>query len=196
MMRFSSEMIVMIDEKGMVLKANDPFSTFSGIPHEALVGQNITSIPDELIQDLPVSSYLGESEEQQVRTLFRNIWRNGSDCYFRIKVVPTIFDSGSRGFTIIIEDISDQKRAENALAERQQLYQDVIKNIQDVFYRTDPDGNLIMASSNWAHLLGYDSVDECLGCNIARDFYMDPEKRRLLLDAIDRDGLVKDFEVV
>ncbi len=86
--------------------------------------------------------------------------------------------------------------AENALKESENLYRTVIENIQDVFYRSDSEGNLIMASPSWASLLGYSSVEECLGHNIARDFYLEPEKRNEFLHAITTKGSVSDYEVV
>ncbi|MDP2816659.1 MAG: PAS domain S-box protein, partial [Rectinemataceae bacterium] len=90
----------------------------------------------------------------------------------------------------------DRKIAEDALKKSEQQYRSVIDNIQDVFYRTDRDGNLIMASPSWAHVLGYDSLDECLGRNIAEAFYMEPAKRKEFLEAVYQDGEVRDYEVV
>ncbi len=86
--------------------------------------------------------------------------------------------------------------AENALKDSENLYRTVIENIQDVFYRADTEGNLIMASPSWASLLGYSSVDECVGMNIARDFYFEPEKRRVFLAEIASKGSVSNFETV
>ncbi len=90
----------------------------------------------------------------------------------------------------------DRKIAEEALKKSEQQYRSVIDNIQDIFYRTDRDGNLIMASPSWAHVLGYDSLDECLGRNIADTFYLEPAKRKEVLDAIYRYGEVRDYEAV
>lgn len=90
----------------------------------------------------------------------------------------------------------DRKIAEDALIKSEQLYRSVIDNIRDVFYRTDRDGNLIMASPSYASVLGYDSLDECLGRNIADAFYLDPSKRNEVLEVVYRDGEVHDHEVV
>ncbi|MGB9176898.1 MAG: PAS domain S-box protein, partial [Methanoregula sp.] len=86
--------------------------------------------------------------------------------------------------------------AENALMESESIYRTVIENIQDVFYRSDTNGNLIMASPSWASMLGFSSLDECLGRNIARDFYMEPEKRTEFLAAVTSKGSVSNYEVV
>ncbi|MCK9593368.1 MAG: PAS domain S-box protein [Methanoregula sp.] len=88
-----------------------------------------------------------------------------------------------------------QRTAEN-LKESEKLYRSVIENIQDVFYRSDKEGNLIMASPSWASMLGYDSLDDCIGYNIAEKFYFKPEDRKEFLDAVYQNGSVSDYEVV
>ncbi|TFG90205.1 MAG: PAS domain S-box protein, partial [Candidatus Atribacteria bacterium] len=87
-------------------------------------------------------------------------------------------------------------RTEKTLKKNEKLYRSVIENIQDVFYRSDKEGNLIMASPSWAHLLGYNSLDDCIGFNIAEKFYFEPQKRKEFLDAVLRDGSVHDYDVI
>ena len=85
---------------------------------------------------------------------------------------------------------------EDALMKSEKLYRSVIENIQDVFYRSDKDGNLVMASGGWARMLGYDSLEECIGLNIAEKFYFEPYRRKEVLDAIFKNGSISDYEVV
>ena len=107
--------------------------------------------------------------------------------------------SGASGDSRIITigvDITPQRNAEQALEERAWDYRSVIENIQDVFYRTDPKGILVMASPSFASLLGYSSLNDCIGHHLADTFYMDPATRKPLLDAIAADGSVKNYEVI
>ena len=85
---------------------------------------------------------------------------------------------------------------EKSLKKSEKLYRSVLENIQDVFYRSDKEGNLIMASGGWAKMLGYDSLEECIGLNIAEKFYFEPYRRKEILDAIYKNGSVSDYEVV
>jgi PAS domain S-box-containing protein len=88
------------------------------------------------------------------------------------------------------------KHARQDLRNSEKIYRSVIENIQDVFYRSDTAGNLIMASPSWAKMLGYTSLDDCIGYNIAEKFWFEPALRKKFLDAINRDGSVSDYEVV
>ncbi len=93
--------------------------------------------------------------------------------------------------------IALQRRlAEDALKESEELYRNVIENIQDVYYRSDLEGKLTMASPSWASALGYGTMDECLGKDIAEAFYYDPAQRRVFLDGLMEHGEILDFEVV
>ena len=81
------------------------------------------------------------------------------------------------------------------LAESEREYRSVLESMGDVFYRSDRDGRLIMASPSFAQVLGYDSVDDAIGMDLAQDFYVDPSQRAALLERIERDGSASDFEV-
>ena len=192
---FSSDMIIIINTEGQVLQANDSFLKFCDKSGEEIIGKHIKDLQDPLFYDVPLDNFLEESHEKKTEYFEISIDHNGRRQYFRGKMVPIIFDEGNEGILIIFEDISDNKNAEMALAEREQQYRAVIENIQDVFYRSDKDGNLIMASPSWASMLGYDSLDECLGKNIADVFYWEPEKRKPFLDAVYAKGRVDDYEV-
>ncbi len=89
-----------------------------------------------------------------------------------------------------------RRNSEETLKESEKLYRSMIENIQDVFYRSDTRGNLIMANPSWASLLGYNSLDDCIGYNIAEKFYFEPQRRKEFLDTVYRDGSVSDYEVI
>jgi len=94
-----------------------------------------------------------------------------------------------------LEDITDGKRTEEALRQSETKYRTMLENIQDVFYRSDSGGNLIMISPSGASLLGYDSPEELVGRNIAGEFYANPDDRTAFLDAMKVSGVVQNYEV-
>ena len=93
------------------------------------------------------------------------------------------------------QDITDRKRAEEALKASEKLYRSVIENINDVFYRSDLNGNLVMTSPSVKKLLGYDSVEEIIGLNIAEAFYANPADRDILLSTMRDQEIVADYEL-
>jgi PAS domain S-box-containing protein len=193
---FSSNMILMVDNQRKILQVNNTFLEKTGMTRDVLIGLPVEESGIPFLTGLPLESALDESAEKKNVTLEKMVGSGGQDVFYFIKIIPTVFDSGDAGVTIIVEDISDRKRVEMALEKSERLYRSVLENIQDVFYRSDRNGNLIMASPSWASLLGYGSLDECTGKNIAEDFYIHPQERRKLLDTLGTVGSVTNYEVV
>src|SRR5450756_1043413 len=82
------------------------------------------------------------------------------------------------------------------LGESEKKYRTVLESMQDVFYRTDLDGDLVLASPSFARQYGYESVEDARGINVARDLYVDPSDRDALLARLGVEGEVVDYEVL
>jgi two-component system cell cycle sensor histidine kinase/response regulator CckA len=95
---------------------------------------------------------------------------------------------------IIIEE-DNRREAEEDLRASEKKYRSVIENIQDVFYRSDTNGLVLMGSPSGARMFGYDSIDEMIGLPLD-SFWPDPAERRDLLAQVKATGAAKDFEAV
>ena len=95
----------------------------------------------------------------------------------------------------ILREEEKRKKIEAALRDSEQKYRMIVTSIQDVFYRTDREGTLIMMSQSGADLFGFDSVDEMIGKNVAESFYFFPDERDKLVNEIREKGSVKNYEI-
>jgi|GEM_PF-1310012 len=94
------------------------------------------------------------------------------------------------------EELAERRRTQDLLRESERTYRSILENIQDVFYRTDPDGNLVMISPSGIKLFGYTSADELLGKNIRDTLYADPGEREKIIAAIREKGSVQDYDIM
>jgi PAS domain S-box-containing protein len=95
----------------------------------------------------------------------------------------------------VVIDISEQKKAEDALRASELKYRRIIDQMQEVFYRADMDGNMVMCSPSGARLFGMDTAERLIGVNIALDLYVNPGDRAPLLGELKRSGRVDGYEV-
>jgi two-component system sensor histidine kinase/response regulator len=96
-------------------------------------------------------------------------------------------------FRQAFNEITEHKQAEETLKKSEQQYRSVIEHIQDVFYRSDKNGRLTMASPSGARVFGYSSVDEMLGLPLD-EFWLVPRERKAALAKIREMGMINDYE--
>jgi PAS domain S-box-containing protein len=94
------------------------------------------------------------------------------------------------------EEYAERMQMEEALKKSEQKYRSIFENISDIYYRVDLEGTLVMTSPSGPRLLGYDSVEEVIGKNLAQTFYYNPDDRELFLEELKKYGKVTNFEIL
>jgi len=86
----------------------------------------------------------------------------------------------------MVRDITQQKQTEQNLRKSEQKFRAIIDHMLDIYYRTDAEGKLIMASPSCQELLGY-SQEELLGTRLS-DLYADPAIRDTFVQKLVEQG--------
>jgi PAS domain S-box-containing protein len=122
---------------------------------------------------------------------------DGSHKYILNWAAPLKNEAGTiTGAFVLNQDITDMIMAEKALRESEEKCRSVIENIQDVYYRSDRDGRLIMMSPSALPLFGYASMEEIIGKPITETFYFRSEDRKQFLAQMEKTGAVRDYETL
>ena len=87
------------------------------------------------------------------------------------------------------------KESQQRIQKSEQDYRSIIENMQDAFYRTDLQGNLVMVSSSFIREFGYSGDGEVLGKNFHDTFYINPKDREEFLKQLDISGEVKEHRI-
>ncbi|MCF8145121.1 MAG: PAS domain S-box protein [Deltaproteobacteria bacterium] len=95
----------------------------------------------------------------------------------------------------LLLEIEERKKMEEALRAGERKYRSVIENIQDVFYRLDKKGKLVMTSPSGARMFGYTFIEEMNGLPLEH-FMPDAHERQALMEKLKKNGSVNDFEAV
>ena len=80
----------------------------------------------------------------------------GKECYFRLKQLPTAFEDGDQGITLIIEDITPQITYRKMLEINEAKYRGIVEDQTEFITRFLPDGTLIFINDAYARYLGKD----------------------------------------
>lgn len=99
------------------------------------------------------------------------------------------------GFRSVSRDITERKRAEDALRKSEEQYRSLVDNMQDAVFRADLEGTILFTTPSAARILGAPSADEIIGLNIANDFYYRPEESYRHLEIMEEQGQLTQFEI-
>ena len=94
----------------------------------------------------------------------------------------------------VFQDVTTSIRSENKLRESKALIEAINKNIQDGIYRSTVNKGLIYANEAFAKIFAYDSVEEVVKADIVRFYHNDADRSKFLA-MMEKEGVVKNFEV-
>jgi len=97
----------------------------------------------------------------------------------------------------ISRDITERKRAEEALRESEEKYRRIYENSVVGFFQSTPEGRFLDVNSAFAKMLGYGSPEELVSSvsDIASQTYANPEDRSRYHNALQAQGYVEDFQL-
>ena len=171
---------------GLIVTWNAGAQRMFGYTESEVVGKPATIIvPPEL-------------RDEQKNKILETLWAGGHIEQFetvrvsktgkRIDVslsISPIKDSTGKivGCAGIAHDITNRKRAEEALLSSERRYRLLFeRNVAGVAIAS-LDGRLLDCNDGWAHILGYELRDELLGRH-ASEFYFNPAERQPLVDEL------------
>jgi two-component system, cell cycle sensor histidine kinase and response regulator CckA len=153
----SSDLVTIVAPDGTILYASDSAGRIVGYSPSALVGSSLMD-------------YLDAADVEPLRALLQNGSGKGSVagpvefCLRRNDGTPVwletvgtnlLADTTIRGIVLNSRDVSERKRADQALRESEERYRDLFDNASDLVCMVDPDGALLYVNKAWHEGLGY-----------------------------------------
>jgi len=103
---------------------------------------------------------------------------------------------GGDGILLQAQDVTRFKIAEEALRFAEEKYRGIFENALEGIYQLSPEGRFLSANSSLARILGYESPIHLIHSvrDVATEVYLDQAAHRRFLEAVEKDGLAKDYE--
>ncbi len=178
----SSELVMQLDFSQRVFYANDTLLAFLGAQAKDLFGKNIEFTPfavvfDEVFPDLLDRFRKGLKGEEWHGELSSPV----QGTYFFCRVAPTVFNEGTKGVSVLLGDITDQKRDEERIRKSEARLRSIFK-ASPVGIGVEKNRVLLEVNDRLCQMTGYSS-GELVG-KTSRGLYLSDEE-------FDRVGTVK-----
>ncbi|HQJ87744.1 MAG TPA: PAS domain S-box protein [Methanoregulaceae archaeon] len=159
-LNYAKEFILVLNHQYRIVQVNDRFLEYLGSKREDLLGQSIDEIDLPIISDPRVRNRMLEARSEGEVMLELEAGPAEAARYFLVRLVSTVFDDGSAGITCIIEEITERKRAELDLQERERRFREVVEFSPFPSAIADATGRLLYVNTRFVEAFGY-SAEEC-----------------------------------
>jgi len=188
----ANDAIVLIEPSSeQILEANQRACELYGLTGEQLEGRSLKSFTkdvtrgEELIQRILAGKSIDNVERVHVRT-------DGTE----ISVLMSASAIQYRGRTAILgifRDITERRKAEDALRESEQRYRRFFEQDLTGDFVADAEGQILDCNPAFARIFGFSSISEAHTINLA-DIYADPQEWKHMLAVLRRGERLENYE--
>jgi two-component system NtrC family sensor kinase len=178
-----TDFIVVHDEQSNLVRINRSLAAFIGAEPMQLIGVNmrrlVPFIGEAGDDSCPFCREAGE--EEYIHAYQERVYLVSTSH------IPGSPEEGLRTIHVL-KDITDRREAERR-------YRELFDNIQEGLFFATPEGRFLEVNNALVRMLGYDSREELLEGDVARQVFVQPEEWRRFGDAIARAGILRNYEV-
>jgi len=192
--------IYMLSPSGHVISWNQGAERITGYKAQEIIGSHVSRFcPPEDLKDSDHAHALQQAAAQGRCEL--EGWRmrkDGSRFWAHMIVTAVRNREGSlHGFSKITRDITERKRADEALKRAEQKYRQIFEEAMVGIFQSTPDGRLLSANPAMAHLYGYESPEQMMASvtDVRAQLYVDPRRRDEFKRLLQENGAVQHFEI-
>ncbi len=160
------EGVLSVDEAGFIMFANPRMEEILGVPAGRLIGLPIAGFIDPTSRNRAAASPLCHPTDCRQEVEIGFLSADGRNVYALVVTSPLTGPDGAfTGCLAGVLDITDRKRAEEALRQSEQKYRLVVESLSEGIWVIDKDTCTSFVNPRMAEMLGY-TPEEMLGRSI------------------------------
>lgn len=153
MLNFTSDFIILLDRDFKIIQANENFLSLMDIERESILGNRINDSAKVFFKIPEVLTNIKNALDGKETTIETSVQIGSEKFYFKIKHIPTTFDDGRPGVTLIIKDITERKKTERKMIQTAREWETTFDSITDMISIHDKDFNIIKINKAFAEFL-------------------------------------------
>jgi len=172
----SPEAALYHDENGRIININPHFTKLFGYTLKEIRGRNIDEgmiYPANKIKEGKIQTQKAFNGFSDYETIRRK--KDGTLIPVIISTAPVIIDKKPQGTIALYRDITERKKAEEALRKNQQEFASIFRNSPEALVYVDENGNIININPRFTELFGY-TLEEIKGRNLNDGMIHPPDK--------------------
>ncbi|HTT22257.1 MAG TPA: PAS domain S-box protein [Candidatus Sulfotelmatobacter sp.] len=157
------EMIVVIDRNYRYQIANRAFLQYRGMKKEDVIGRHVVDVLDPAVFENKFKRNLDkcfQGETVSFEMMYR--YPELGERQLLVEYLPIQGSGGIDRVACVLHDLTEQKKAEDALRESEDRYRDLVEHGEDLICTHDLKGRLLSVNPAAGSSLGYE-IDELLG---------------------------------
>jgi PAS domain S-box-containing protein len=182
-----------------LIEVNDAFCSITGYSAKELIGKSSEMLsPSGKELDFAEREYAHQVEGgRTIGSLETEILcKDGKILNILLSASPLNYNEKSKGYTIILLDISSRKKAEAELQHSEERYRTLYNEALAGLYRTKPNGEILLANNSLVKMLGFNSFEEMAAINLNNSGFSLSVDRSKFIDIIEKEGEIADLESI
>lgn len=151
---YSKELIMVLDKDSRIVDINDQFLALLHLARKEAVGKNITYLKSPVVDMHELIGALSAAPSEGPDSLISFRTGGGGETILRQKSIPTVFDDGAKGKTLILSNVTGEIMREREIHEWEERFRMMAENIRDAVLIIEND-KCTFVNRSLAEITGY-----------------------------------------
>ena len=161
-LNFTHDYIALLNKDLRFAQVNENLLNVLGITRDDIIGQSIDTFNYQFFRIPAIAQHAHQALDGKQLTSEQSYNDNNRTLYLFIQHIPTTFDDGEPGVTLIIEDITSRRTAEASMKRCAQEWDTTFNAINDIVFIRDNEYTVIRANRKFADFLQL-TPEQCVG---------------------------------
>jgi PAS domain S-box-containing protein len=194
----ASDAVFRTDNNGIFTFVNPAMVRISGYEEAEIIGKHYLLFIHPGMRD-GASKFFGRQFVKRIQNTYFEysiITKGGHEVWIGQNTQLLMDGRHITGFQAVARDITERKRAEDALQKSEERYRSIFENAMEGIFQSTPDGRFISVNPAMAKTCGFASPEEMVSSihDIAKDHYVMQEDRERFKKLLKEYGRVENLE--